>query len=74
MTIQILLTPFIVAITYELIKLAGRYDRNIIMRIISAPGLGLQRLTTFEPNEKQLQVAVSAMIPVIPEDKGEDRW
>ena len=72
--IQIMLLPFLVGITYEIIKLAGRYDRNIIMRIISAPGLGLQRLTTKEPSEKQLQVAVSAMIPVIPEDKGEDKW
>ncbi|MCL1789118.1 MAG: DUF1385 domain-containing protein [Oscillospiraceae bacterium] len=73
-TIQILLTPFIVAITYEIIKLAGRYDRNIFMRILSAPGLGLQRLTVFEPNEKQLQVAVEAMLPVIPENKEEDKW
>ncbi|MCL1904172.1 MAG: DUF1385 domain-containing protein [Oscillospiraceae bacterium] len=73
-TIQILLTPFIVAFTYEIIKLAGRYDRNIFMRILSAPGLGLQRLTVFEPNEKQLQVAVSAMLPVIPENKEEDVW
>ena len=72
--IQILLTPFIVAITYEIIKLAGRYDRNIIMRAISAPGLGLQRLTTLEPTEKQLQVAISAMIPVMPEDKADDQW
>ncbi|MCL2071736.1 MAG: DUF1385 domain-containing protein [Oscillospiraceae bacterium] len=73
-TIQILLTPFIVAVTYEIIKLAGRYDRNIFMRILSAPGLGLQRLTVFEPNEEQVQVAVSAMIPVIPADKKEDKW
>lgn len=73
-TFQILLTPFIVAVTYEIIKLAGRYDRNIFMRMLSAPGLGLQRLTVFEPNEKQLQVAVSAMLPVIPENKEEDKW
>jgi len=71
---KIMLMPFLVAITYEIIKLAGRYDRNIFMRIISAPGLGLQRLTTKEPSERQLEVAISAMLPVIPENKEEDRW
>ncbi|MCL1831897.1 MAG: DUF1385 domain-containing protein, partial [Oscillospiraceae bacterium] len=76
-SIQILSTPFIVAITYELIKLAGRYDRNPFMRALSAPGLWLQRLTVFEPNDEQLQVAVSAMLPVIPQnekEKKEDKW
>jgi uncharacterized protein YqhQ len=72
--IQILLLPVLVSISYEIIKLAGRYDRNIIMRIISAPGLGLQRITTREPTEKQLQVAITAMIPVIPENKEDDKW
>jgi uncharacterized protein YqhQ len=75
--IQILLLPFLVGITYEVIKLAGRYDNNIIMKAISAPGLGLQRLTTKEPNDMQLQVAVSAMLPVMPVDektKEEDKW
>ena len=72
--LQILFLPVLVSISYEIIKLAGRYDRNIIMRIVSAPGLALQRLTTFEPNERQLQVAVSAMLPVIPQNKEEDKW
>jgi uncharacterized protein YqhQ len=72
--LQILLLPFLVSISYEIIKLAGRYDKNIFMRIISAPGLGLQRLTTCEPNDRQLQVAVTAMIPVMPENKDEDNW
>ena len=75
--IQILLTPFIVAITYELIKLAGRYDRNLIMRAISAPGLALQRLTVREPDDKQIQIAIAAMVPVIPktdDEKAEDKW
>jgi uncharacterized protein YqhQ len=74
---SILSTPFIVAVTYELIKLAGRYDRNIFMRALSAPGLALQRLTVFEPNDKQIQVAVTAMVPVAPktvEEKEEDKW
>lgn len=73
---KILLLPLVVGISYELIKLAGRYD-NIFTRIISAPGLALQRLTTREPNEGQIECAIAAITPVLPE-KGkegrEDKW
>lgn len=73
---KILLLPPVVGISYELIKLAGRYD-NIFTRIISAPGLALQRLTTREPNEGQIECAIAAITPVLPE-KGEegreDKW
>ncbi|MDR0198058.1 MAG: DUF1385 domain-containing protein [Oscillospiraceae bacterium] len=72
--IKLLFLPVLVGMTYEVIKLAGRYDRNIFMRIISAPGLGLQRLTTREPTEKQVEIAIAALLPVIPEDKEQDRW
>jgi len=72
--VKLLFLPFLVGVTYEVIKLAGRYDRNIFMRIISAPGLALQRLTTREPDEKQIEVAIAAIIPVIPEDKSKDQW
>jgi len=72
--VKLLFLPFLVGVTYEVIKLAGRYDRNILMRIISAPGLALQRLTTREPSEKQIEVAIAAITPVIPEDKSKDQW
>ena len=72
--IKLLLMPFLVGITYEVIKLAGRHDRNIIMRAISAPGLALQRLTTCEPTDRQLQVAITAMLPVIPDKLEDDKW
>lgn len=62
---KILLLPFIVGISYEIIKLAGKYD-NIATRIISAPGLALQRLTTKEPNGEQIECAIAAILPVIP--------
>ena len=52
-----------VGISYELIRIAGRYD-NILTRIISAPGLYIQRLTTKEPDEKQIEVAIKAIKPV----------
>ncbi len=71
--LKLLLLPIIVGISYEVIKLAGKYD-NIVMRIISAPGLALQRLTTREPNDGQIEVAIAAMMPVIPEDKELDKF
>lgn len=67
---KILLLPVIVGISYEIIRIAGRYD-NIATRIISAPGLWLQRLTTKEPDKEQIEVAIAAMQLVIPEN-GED--
>ncbi len=71
--IKILLMPVVVGVAYELIKLAGRYD-NPVTKIISAPGLWLQRLTTNEPNDSQIEVAIAAMERVIPQEKGLDRW
>ncbi len=70
---KILLLPFIVGISYEVIRLAGRYD-NVVTKIISAPGLALQRLTTREPDDKEIEAAIEAMEAVIPEDKESDKW
>lgn len=71
--LKIVLLPVVVGIAYEIIKLAGRYD-NVITRAISAPGLWTQRLTTSEPDDAQIEVAIASMSPVIPEEKGEDTW
>jgi len=68
-TIRLALLPVLVGISYELLKLAGRYDRNIVMRIISAPGMGIQRLTTKDPTDDQLEVALAAFIPVLPDEQ-----
>jgi uncharacterized protein YqhQ len=73
MLLRIVMLPVVVGISYELIKLAGRYD-NIITRIISAPGKALQHLTTAEPDDSMLEVAIKAMELVIPEEKGLDIW
>ena len=56
---------------YELIKFAGRYE-NLLTKIISAPGVGLQHLTVFEPDEAMIECAIAAMKEVIPED-GSDK-
>ena len=65
--------PLVVGVAYEIIKLAGRYN-NPCTRAISAPGLWLQRLTTREPDLTQLEIAIAAMKPCIPENQDEDRW
>jgi len=71
--IKLVLMPVVVGISYEIIRLAGRYN-NPVTRIVSAPGLALQRLTTREPSDKQIEVAIAALTSVIPEDKEEDKW
>ena len=71
--IKLLIIPVVVGIAYELIKLAGRCD-NILTRVISAPGLWLQRITTCEPDDGQIECAVAALKAVIPEDENADRW
>lgn len=72
MLLKLLLLPVVVGISYEIIRFAGRHD-NWFTRIISAPGLWLQRLTTFEPDLSQLEVAIAAMKPCIPND-GQDNY
>lgn len=58
--IRIALIPVIAGISYEIIRLAGR-SNNILVRIISAPGLWLQRLTTREPDKEMVEVAIAAV-------------
>ena len=71
--LRLLLLPVVVAISYEIIKLAGRYD-NILTRIVSAPGKALQRLTTREPDDEMIETAIEALKLVIPEDAREAEW
>jgi len=71
--LRIALLPIVVAISYELIKLAGRYD-NFLTRIISAPGKALQRFTTREPDDEMIEVAIRALELVTPEDEKEAAW
>lgn len=71
--IKLCVLPIIVSIAYEIIKLAGRHD-NIFTRIVSAPGLGIQRLTTREPDDSQIECAIAAFMPCIPKEKGADKW
>lgn len=60
LVLRLLLVPVIAGISYEIIRLAGRSD-NIIIRMISAPGLWMQRLTTKEPDEEMVKVAIASV-------------
>ena len=73
MLLKLALIPVVVGMSYELIKLAGRSD-GILTRIISAPGMWLQRITTCEPDDSQIEGAIAALEAVIPEDENADRW
>lgn len=68
--IKLLLIPLIMGVGYELLKLAGRYD-NIFTRIISAPGMWLQRITVKEPTDDMIECAVMAFLAVLPDGECE---
>lgn len=57
---RILMMPVVAGISYELIRLAGRTD-NIFVRILSAPGMLIQKLTTNEPEESMVEVAIASV-------------
>lgn len=70
---RLLLLPVVAGISYEFIKLAGRSKKTCV-RWLTKPGLWLQRLTTREPDDEQIEVAIKAMEAVIPEDRNSDKW
>lgn len=57
---RILMMPIVAGISYELIRLAGRTD-NLFVRILSAPGMLIQKLTTNEPDESMVEVAIASV-------------
>ena len=70
--IKLAMLPITMGIGYELIRLAGRVD-NVLTRIISAPGVWLQHLTTIEPDDSMIECAILAFKEVIPQDEC-DNW
>ena len=71
--LRLLLLPLVAGISYEIIKFAGRSTSKYVTWL-NAPGKWLQRLTTREPDEKQIEVAIAALKAVIPENKDDDIW
>ena len=71
--LKLLLLPVVMSISYEIIKLCGRYD-NPLTRAVSAPGLWLQRITTSEPDDGMIECAIAAVLPVLPENPEDGKW
>lgn len=71
--LRLLLLPIVAGISYEIIKFAGRHD-NVFTRAISRPGMWFQLITTNEPDDSQIEVAIAALKAVMPENKEDDKW
>ena len=63
--IKIMCLPIVMGIGYEAIKFAGKHD-NAFVRIMSAPGLWIQRITTKEPDDDMIECAIAAFKAVLP--------
>ena len=61
---RLLLVPFIAGLSYELLRFAGK-GNSMVIKVLSLPGLALQKLTTKKPDEKQLEVAIAALKAVL---------
>ena len=71
--LRVVLLPLVIGLSYEVIKITGRSD-GVLSRIVSWPGRMLQHLTVLEPDDSMIEVAITAMKAVIPENQGEDAW
>ncbi len=70
---KILMLPIICGIGYELLKWCGRHD-NFLTKIIAAPGKWMQRITTNEPDDDMIEVAIESLKAVLPDNPDEDNW
>ena len=65
--IKLLILPLVVGLGFEFIMYAGKHN-NLIVRMLSAPGLWMQRITTKEPDEQMLEIAITALKCAMPEE------
>ncbi len=68
---RIILLPVVAGVSYEFLKITGKYQHVLLMRICSMPGLWLQKLTTREPDDSQLEVAIYALQKVLEAEEEE---
>lgn len=71
--LRLLLLPVVAGLSYEVIRIAGKSDSTLV-RVISRPGMWLQKITTREPDDAQLEVAIAAMQAVLTGNKEDDKW
>ncbi|MBF0520205.1 MAG: DUF1385 domain-containing protein [Nitrospirae bacterium] len=67
---RVVMIPLIAGISYETLRLSAKMSSNPLIRFLIAPGLLLQRITTKEPNDSQVEVALRALLEVLPETGG----
>ena len=70
---KLLLLPFVVAVAYEINRWVGRHD-NWLSRILTAPGMWFQNFTTVEPDDSMIEVGITAVEAVLPQNEGDDLW
>jgi len=70
---QLALLPVIAAISYELLRITARFSDSIVVRILTAPGLLIQRLTTREPDDDQLEVGIVSLKTVLDAESEDER-
>jgi uncharacterized protein YqhQ len=70
---RLVLIPLVAALAYEFIKFTARHDGHFLIRLLTAPGLWLQRLTTQEPEDPMLEVSIAALQRVLAEDSASPR-
>ena len=70
---KLALLPVVVSIAYEINRWVGRHD-NAFTKILTFPGMWFQNFTTNEPDDSMIEVAITALTAVIPEQEGADRW
>jgi uncharacterized protein YqhQ len=66
---RLVLIPIIAGIAYEMIRLSGKFRDSIFMKVLIWPGLLMQRITTAEPDDKQIEVALAAMTAVVADEE-----
>lgn len=71
--LRLLCLPLIAGLSYEIIKFAGK-SKSKFVTWLNAPGMWLQRLTTREPDDSQIEVAIKSLKAVIPENPEDDKW
>ena len=74
MLVRLALVPLVGGISFEILRFCGRHDQNRLCKIFIAPGLALQKLTTKEPTDSMIEVAIASVQAVIPENSNEDIW
>lgn len=70
---RLLLLPLVVSVSYEITRFVGRHD-NWFTRILTAPGMWMQKFTTQEPDDSMIEVGIEAVKLVLPEEEGLDQW